>query len=87
MGVFAQLRQMMLDAQYLDAYRALNGREAGFTFPAWDPHVRLDYVFVPATAAERLKACRVVEVGAALATASDHFPLLAELDLGTNGGG
>jgi endonuclease/exonuclease/phosphatase family metal-dependent hydrolase len=71
--------QMMLDARYVDGYRMLHPASAGFTFPTWDPHVRLDYVFVPAATAERLRHCEVVD-GAVGASGSDHFPLLAELE-------
>lgn len=74
-----QTVQIMLDAHYVDGYRLLHPGAAGYTFPTWDPHVRLDYVFVPSAAAERLKACEVVD-GPAGANGSDHFPLRAELD-------
>lgn len=73
-----QTIQMMLDARYVDGFRLLHPSAAGFTFPTWDPHVRLDYVFVPSAAAERLIQCEVVD-GPAGASGSDHFPLLAEL--------
>ena len=33
---------------------ALSQTDAGHTFPTWDPHVRLDYVFVPKEFADRL---------------------------------
>jgi len=75
-----QTVQAMLDARYLDGFRALHASEAGFTFPTWDPHVRLDYVFVPAAGAARLKECRVVGGDGPGAAASDHLPLLAELE-------
>lgn len=71
--------KIMLDAQYADGFRALHPDVEGFTFPTWSPHVRLDYVFLPARFAERLEECRVVREGAAVARASDHFPLLARL--------
>jgi endonuclease/exonuclease/phosphatase family metal-dependent hydrolase len=74
-----QTIQMMLDARYVDGYRMLHPTSAGFTFPTWDPHVRLDYVFVPAAAAERLRHCEVVD-GTVGGSGSDHFPLLAELE-------
>jgi exodeoxyribonuclease-3 len=74
-----QTVQIMLDARYVDGYRMLHPTSAGFTFPTWDPHVRLDYVFVPAAVAERLTQCEVVD-GPAGASGSDHFPLLAELE-------
>jgi exodeoxyribonuclease-3 len=74
--------QIMLDASYLDAYRSLHPTEPGFTFPAGDPHVRLDYVFLPSRSAERLSSCEVVTSAPGIAAASDHLPVLAELDLG-----
>ncbi|HYP52708.1 MAG TPA: endonuclease/exonuclease/phosphatase family protein, partial [Pyrinomonadaceae bacterium] len=52
--------QIMLDAGYADAYRALRPKDdPGHTFPTWSPHVRLDFVFLPATHAPRLRDCRV----------------------------
>ena len=80
-----QTIQIMLDANYLDAYRLHNTEDKGYTFPTWDPHVRLDYVFVPARYRERLRACKVVKENTAVATASDHFPLLAEIDVSKEG--
>jgi endonuclease/exonuclease/phosphatase family metal-dependent hydrolase len=74
--------QLMLDAGYLDGYRLLHPEEPGHTFPTWDPHVRLDYVFLPAAFAGRLKECRVVREDPAVAEASDHFPLLARVETG-----
>jgi exodeoxyribonuclease-3 len=72
--------QAMLDAGYADAFRRLHPEERGYTFPTWDPHVRLDFVFLPAASADRLSDCRVISEGATLARASDHFPLLAEFE-------
>lgn len=76
-----QTIQTMLDAGYVDTYKAKNASENGYTFPTWDPHVRLDYVFVPQAHRERVQACRVVTDAARASEASDHFPLLADLDL------
>jgi endonuclease/exonuclease/phosphatase family metal-dependent hydrolase len=75
-----QTIQLMLDAGYVDAYRLPHPREPGFTFPTWDPHVRLDYVFVPVRAARLVQRCDVV-TGPEAAKGSDHFPLLAEIDV------
>jgi len=72
--------QIMLDEGYLDGYRRLN-TDHGFTFPTWDPHVRLDYVFVPAPFADRVRSCKVITDIPEAAKASDHFPLLAEIEL------
>ena len=73
--------QVMLDAGYADGYRRLHPDIKGYTFPTWDPHVRLDYVFVPASFADRLKSCEVITEAPAVTHASDHLPLLAQLDL------
>jgi exodeoxyribonuclease-3 len=73
--------QIMLDADYLDGYRFLYPADDGCTFPTWDPHLRLDYVFLPAPFADRLTFCQVIKEPATVANASDHFPLLAHLDI------
>jgi exodeoxyribonuclease-3 len=71
--------QIMLGAGYVDGYRRLHLEETGYTFPTWDPHVRLDFVFLPGTFADRLNACEVFAQSDAARQASDHFPLLARL--------
>jgi endonuclease/exonuclease/phosphatase family metal-dependent hydrolase len=68
----------VLAAGYSDAYRTIHPIGPGYTFPTWRPHVRLDYVFLPALHISRLRTCRVV-MEPSTAQASDHFPLLAEL--------
>jgi endonuclease/exonuclease/phosphatase family metal-dependent hydrolase len=71
--------QTMLDANYADAWRTLHPSEEGYGFPTWDPHVRLDYVFVPQRYAARIAHCQVVTDAPHVKTASDHFPLLVEV--------
>jgi endonuclease/exonuclease/phosphatase family metal-dependent hydrolase len=44
--------------------------------------VRLDYVFVPSAFAPRLKGCAVVNGTPVTTTASDHLPLVADLEVG-----
>lgn len=75
--------QIILDAGYKDGFRLLHEKEErGYTFPTWDPHVRLDFVFVPAVFANRLVSCEVItEPAAVVKAASDHLPLLAEVEL------
>ena len=70
--------RMMLEAGYVDAYRKFHGDE-GHTFTTWDPHVRLDYGFVPEPFKGTLQRCEVVRNLPGLKEASDHFPLLTEL--------
>jgi len=74
-----QTIQLLLDAGYVDSFRALHPERKGFTFPTWDPHVRIDYAFVAARAAKQLRRCEVVD-GAEARNASDHLPLLVELE-------
>lgn len=73
--------QAMLDDGYRDAYKELHPTTEGYTFPTWDPHVRLDYVFVKDRDAVRVRRCEVMTGAARAAEASDHFPLLVELDV------
>lgn len=73
--------QTILDGGYLDGFRMLHPDVVGFTFPTWNPHVRLDYAFVPSGFADRLRSCEVIN-GPDTADASDHFPLLVEFDAG-----
>ena len=70
----------VVEAGYLDAFRALHADDPGYTLPAWDPHVRLDYIFVPEAFRDRIVSCDVVRTADAH-HASDHFPVVAELDV------
>ena len=73
--------QYVLDAGYVDGYRMLH-TDKGYTFPTWDPHVRLDYVFAPKGFKDRLVRCEVItEPLERIRAASDHCPLVAELKL------
>ena len=69
---------MMLDAGYTDCYRRFH-TDHGFTFPAWDPHVRLDYAFVPQRFANQVELCDVVKGIPEPAKATDHLPLVVEV--------
>lgn len=72
---------IMFTEKYIDGYRSLHQEERGYTFPTWDPHLRLDYIFLPAHFSDRLKSCEVIKQPAEVARASDHFPLLSELEI------
>jgi exodeoxyribonuclease-3 len=72
--------QLMLDENYSDGWRRFHPEGEGHTFPTWDPHVRLDYLFVPARHASRLRSCEIVMTPDEARAASDHFPLLANLE-------
>ena len=72
--------QQVLDAGYVDAFRALHVNDPGFTFPTTDPHLRLDYLFVPQQFKDRIRRCEIVR-SRTTELASDHFPLLAEFEV------
>jgi len=72
--------RMMLEEGYVDGYRKFHGDE-GYTFTSWDPHVRLDYAFLPEPFKGNLLRCAVVNGLPALKTASDHLPLVCEVAL------
>ena len=73
--------QTILSDGYTDGFRALYPEDKGYTFPVWKPHVRLDYIFLPARYQENLKFCEVVKSPAIVMKASDHFPLLSHLEI------
>lgn len=75
-----QTIQIMLDQGYVDGFRALHSKDEGFTFPTWDPHLRLDFLFLPAESTTRVVRCEVLN-GADAAGASDHFPLMSVLEV------
>jgi exodeoxyribonuclease-3 len=73
---------MMRTDGYVDAWRTVHPdmeEKPGYTFPVWNPHVRLDYVFTPARFASRVTACEVRRTPEVARSASDHYPLLVEL--------
>lgn len=71
----------VLEAGYADGWRVAHpDAPRAATFPTWDPHLGLDYAFVPAADAGRIRRCEVIQSDPARA-ASDHFPLLVELDV------
>jgi endonuclease/exonuclease/phosphatase family metal-dependent hydrolase len=72
--------QTVLDAGYADVFRTLHPSDPGMTLPTSDPHIRLDYVFVPAAEMPRVRSCVVIRSEPAR-QASDHFPVLTEIDV------
>jgi exodeoxyribonuclease-3 len=70
--------QIVRDAGYVDAFRALHPKDPGLTLPTTSPQVRLDYLFVPTAHLSRVESCQVVRSEAAQ-QASDHFPLFSEI--------
>jgi exodeoxyribonuclease-3 len=75
-----QTIQILLAAGYTDTFRKLHPEELGYTFPTWDPHVRLDFAFLPKQHEGRVTHCRVLYDNPKVKEASDHFPLLLTLE-------
>lgn len=72
--------QHIKDSGYVDGYRLLHPDDKGYTFPVWDPHLRLDYFIVPSGFSDRLQTLQVIRQHERASKASDHFPLLAEIE-------
>lgn len=72
--------QHIKDSGYVDGYRLFHPDVKGYTFPVWDPHLRLDYVFLPKQFESRLLSCEVIDHHTQAVRASDHFPLLANVE-------
>ena len=70
--------QAVLDSGYRDAFRYLHPDRVGYTFPSSNPHVRLDYLFVPESMLSAVTRCDVRQ-HADLRHASDHLPIFGEL--------
>jgi endonuclease/exonuclease/phosphatase family metal-dependent hydrolase len=71
--------QTMLDARYADIWRRFNPADPGYTFPTWDPHVRLDYAFTPERDAGRIASFGIMHEPGVARLASDHFPIVLTL--------
>jgi exodeoxyribonuclease-3 len=76
--------QILLDTGYIDGFRTLYPNDIGHTFPVWDPHVRLDYFFLPNKYAQQLESIEIIKQPPIVKTASDHYPLLAEISCDFN---
>jgi exonuclease III len=68
-------------AGYVDCFRSINPMQDGFTLPASNPNARLDYILVNRALKAKLKTCYVAQSPAAVHSASDHCPVVAEFEL------
>jgi endonuclease/exonuclease/phosphatase family metal-dependent hydrolase len=66
----------LMHSQFDDAWTASRGSAEGFTYPADKPVKRIDYIFVRARDHVRTRRVWIVET-----LASDHVPVLADLEL------
>jgi endonuclease/exonuclease/phosphatase family metal-dependent hydrolase len=79
--VFRFVMRKFLRAGWIDCFRLLNAHDDGFTLPTGRPDIRIDYVFTSAALRPGVRLCRVLREPAALESASDHYPIIAEFDL------
>ena len=66
----------------VDAWTACHPDEAGYTFSAWEPHKRIDYLLVPRSVQVHEIAVVARASGEGEVTPSDHCGLLATLSIG-----
>jgi len=86
----------LLRAGYTDCYRACHPHRPspasrhspaqvavtdGFTWHTGNRTTRYDYIFADRLLAARLRGCHVLSDSPAVATASDHYPVIADFDL------
>jgi endonuclease/exonuclease/phosphatase family metal-dependent hydrolase len=75
----------VLKAGYVDAFAAAgDGPSRGHTFPADIPDRRIDYIFLPEIMRASLRTCAPLACDG-VRDASDHLPVLAELDAAVRG--
>lgn len=79
-GIRTEAMAAVIEAGYVDAYRRLHPDIPGFTMPAVEPSVRLDYFMLGSDLVPALRTCEPMPPGAGHALASDHLALVAELD-------
>ena len=76
-GAPRQAIRFLLEAGFVDCYRALHPQTPGYTYPSAAPWLRLDYIFASPLMAAQLLACDVIR-GETAKQVSDHFPIWAE---------
>jgi endonuclease/exonuclease/phosphatase family metal-dependent hydrolase len=80
-GIRTEAMASLAAAGFSDAYRLLHTDDPGFTMPAVEPSVRLDYFMLGSAVRPLLRSCEHQSKGAQSALASDHLAVVAEFDL------
>ena len=80
-GISTNVVRRVLADGFVDAFRFLNPTERGATLPAIAPTVRLDYVMLGRALLPSVRSCQVAGLPPGSLLASDHLPLLTELDV------
>lgn len=81
-GIRTDVQDRLAAAGWVDSFRHLHPGEPGFTLPAAEPQVRLDYALAPAPLLPLVRACAPASDAALAARASDHLPLLVVIEPG-----
>jgi endonuclease/exonuclease/phosphatase family metal-dependent hydrolase len=80
-GISTVVMERLLGAGFVDAYRRLNPSTPGGTIPSGAPSVRLDYFLVGPALMPCVVTCAIARADPTLlAAASDHLPLVLELE-------
>lgn len=79
-GIRTDVQDRLAAAGWVDAFRHLHPDEPGYTLPALAPQVRLDYALVPPALLPLVRACAPAEDTPLVGRASDHLPLVVDLD-------
>jgi endonuclease/exonuclease/phosphatase family metal-dependent hydrolase len=80
-GIRTEVMSSITAAGFSDGYRLMHPDDPGFTMPAVEPSVRLDYFMLGSAILPRLISCEQQSKGAQSALASDHLAVVAEFDL------
>jgi exodeoxyribonuclease III len=96
-GIRTEVMTRLLGGGFVDGFRSLHPGEPGFTMPAIDPSVRLDYALIGPDLVDALRACAPLSgespddlvapdapggvPTSGLLLASDHLPLLTVFEV------
>src|SRR5215211_1191265 len=72
--------RFLISSEFIDCFRLKNPDGDGFTLPPPVPNTRLDYVFVNRPMEKHIKSCWVVHEPNNVTEASDHYPVMVELN-------
>lgn len=70
----------LISSGFVDCFRLKNPSEDAFTLPPPVPNIRLDYIFVNRPMEKYVKNCWVVREPNNVTKASDHYPVMVELN-------
>ncbi len=86
-GIRTDALRFLERAGLTDSFRRLHPDDAGYTLPARDPSVRLDYLMSTAASLPLVRSCAPVTAADVplVTVASDHLPLLTVLDANDGG--